>query len=518
MATMQPTTPSRTPAPAVLAAMLLSACASSIPAQLDLAQLRERFRGGDYRHVVDVVSAARSLREADEDALCLGSEAALHLGEVDAARLFAGDVLRRSPKDPRGHLLTGHSLAAMADRMAPDSPMTRLTWIDAGMRYQEARRLGADAFEAGFFAAQAFEWGGDAEASLREIDAALAARPGHEFALHLKARILAALGRHAEARALLRTIMETGSTGVEAALAILDLEMAGGDRPSIQEAMIELAGRFPGAVDLYARFADRYFADAPPLFLKETMEKILARTPATASRLPLWYLAGAAQMSGQAEEALSRYEQYRDLGPGTGDGHLGVGYALAALGRYRQAKESFDRARALGVPDPDRLFAGYEMLVAALEQSKEHSLAAEIQQTVVQDRGLPLDSINLGSLLFHAGRRQEALDVYSRLLAREELDRSSRGKALNYRGLAFAGLDRREDAAEDFRNAVELGGDDALDARENLGVIALLSGRPGEAAAHFARALEEDSARPRARYHLLRATRPEFFEGFGAPR
>ena len=476
--------------------------------QKDLLFLREQFTLGNYQEVLNSVREARAARTASADGLFLGSEAALFLGDEETAQILASDGLRLEPKSALGHQLLGHSAWAAAERQEQKSAMTRLTYRDAGLHYRDARIHGADPFESAYFAAKAFEKGGDLGAALEEIDLALAARPGHEPSLLEKATYLAGLGEREASKVILRRLLP-GALGPRAAVVLLTQTMEKEPRETVAREFLALQKQFPSHLPLYQLVLEHFGRDSRADVLESLLRKALDQVPPSKDRLPLWYLAGIAQAAGRADEALALYTEYRDLNPSQGDGHLGVGYALAYLRRYEAARESFERAEILGGADEAALDSGLELLVVSMVGEERFAPAAEVQRHLARRRDRPLDQLDLGSLLYNAGRREEALKVYAALLERTDYPLEFRARVLNYQGLAFQGLGQNEAAESCFRESLESALAGRSDAAENLGVLLLARGDRAQAR----EVLSEPATlgRLRARYHLLRSNHPSLF-------
>jgi len=104
---------------------------------------------------------------------------------------------------------------------------------------------------------------------------------------------------------------------------------------------------------------------------------------------------------------------------------------------------------------------------------------------------------NLGTYLFNAGRRDEAVDQY-----RETLRINPRYALAHYNlGSALSALGQNAAAAEHFRTALRLRPDYA-EARNNLGNTFVALGRPEEAAANFREALKIQPDFAEAHYNL----------------
>ncbi len=478
--------------------------------------LRRRLDAGEAREVLAEVIAGITSGTTGVDEALIGSEAALVLEEWNHARSLADLAAAKAPKDWRGHMANGHALFRMAEAKAGEARggggLIRATFSDSATSYRLARELGAPLFETACFEAEARLMAFDLADGIAAVDRALAAVPDSRHALVLKARLLTEQGGHAEAMACLEAARRSAPADPEPARLLMRAALAAGaDRPRVRALFLDLVRAFPEDSGIYDAFITRFWNERPEAFLRGVMEEILAGDPAKSLRFPLWCLGALDERAGRLEDALARYVEYRDRRPTAAEGELHVGWVLTALGRLAEARQALLRANALGGLAPEDMVRGLGRLIGAHVERREFEPAARLQQVVHSLLPSPEAERDLAVLEYGAGRRAEGLEIYRRLLARDDLDLPARAKTENYAGLALLGMGRAGEAEACFRRSLDLIDDtpDALDARENLGAVLLDSGRREEAGEHLAKVVLAAPERTRARYHLLRARHPE---------
>ncbi len=260
--------------------------------------------------------------------------------------------------------------------------------------------------------------------------------------------------------------------------------------------LLEQAGDTAGAVELYKRALD-----ARPEFT-------LARTN----------LGELLAKQGDLSGAVREYGQAAQDAPESPEIQYNLARHLAAAGRTEEAQAAYQKAVALN-PKDVRAWNNLGLLLA--QQGNGAGAEQAYRSALEQSPNYTLARANLGNLLMDAGRFDEGVAVYEEGItldpknaelmnglgwrfdqkndadhALEWYDRSLE-TAPNFlaarinRANLLARIGRMDAAEKDARTAVEQSPQSAQ-AVFVLGNICALSGRPGEAAAQYRRALELD--------------------------
>lgn len=498
--------------PSIIASVLSFALgAACVPAQPSSA-LQERLRAGEAAAVLSEVKALSRAGSADLEHLLVGCEAALVSGSLADARALADQAERRAPEDPRPHTCNGHALYAMAEdsRARGGGALLDATLADAVWHYREARRLGGSPYDNGFWEAEIELQRGRATGALEAIDAALAARPGDLPAGRLRSRALLGLGRRAEAIAELEKLREAHPGDPTVAELLLVAVLEEGGRDHIRRVFLAGAKDHPELQILYGRLFGHFQDERPGTWLRETLEAAAAARPEAA--LPRWYLGCFDEtIRGDLEGALGHYRSY-SAARGTAEGSYHVGRVLVLLGRAAEARDALLRANALRGLDPEALAGALSTLVALYVERGEFESAARIQDVVRANTPTLQAQLDLGVLVYNAGRREQGIEIYRQLLRRDDLDLAMESQAENYLALGLWGSGRREEAEAALGRSL-VADEENLDARENLGVLLVEAGRGEEAARHLRLVLAGDPVRDRSRYHLMRALHSRLLSG-----
>lgn len=488
------------------------------PGQESVATLRARLARGDAVAVLAEIRNRAASGHASLEEILVGCEAGILAEAYDHAGSLADAATQLAPKDPRPHLWNGHALFRMAEIQAARAQaggsggFIRATFADAARFYRDARRLGGDAYTLAYFEAEALLLAEEPGPALDAASAALAAKPGDPAATALKGRILLAAGRAAEAAAMLGEARTAGPDDRQLAETHLRAVLESGDRTLAREVFLGAVKAFPQERALYDAFVGRFQAERPDTFVREALVAASAATPIERDRFPWWYLGGLEEAQQRWPEALQAYTRYRDALPTTPEGAYKVGRALTVLGRLEEARDALLRAQALGGLPDEELALGFAYLVGAYLARRDQESAAHLQRIVATLQPTVDEELNLGVIEFGAGRRDEGLRIYRRILARDDLDRSAAARTENYLGLGLLGVGQAAEAEASFRRAL-LADEENLDAAENLGILLLRAGKREEGLRLLDRVVaapDRDPPRPkdRARYHLLRARHP----------
>ncbi len=505
---------------ALVLGILLVAASNRARAQSE-SELRARLAAGDAAQVLATVRERVRGDRAEPGIVLVGAEAALELGEFGEARSLADLAEKLAPEDPRPYLMNGHALFNMAEaqtvgRAAGGGVFARATFQDAATYYRLAREHGADTPENTYFQAEAAFNGGAFDDALAVL--APVASPDHPALVVLEARILLATGEAGKTLEVLKPIREKLPTRRDAAILDVEAALRSGDPGPAREVFLRAVRDLPEDRGIYDPFVERYQVESPPTFLRTTMEELRRTTPPERDRFPLFYLAEIAERDGKNEEALALFTQYRDVNPATPEGHLRVALALIRLGRLEEGRSSLLKANALGGLDPAALANGYRWLTAAQVGRRDFTAAVESQRLVVSLSEDPDDRLDLGVLLYNAGQREEGIATYRKILEAGKLLPRNEVRVMNYLALGLLGIRRGAEGEELLRRAIELSEGDlanpaAIDARENLGILLLQSGRKEEGERWLEKVLAASPAAStrnfdRARYHLLRSRNP----------
>ncbi|HYC79102.1 MAG TPA: tetratricopeptide repeat protein, partial [Planctomycetota bacterium] len=311
----------------------------------------------------------------------------------------------------------------------------------------------------------------------------------------------------AEARA--REVL--GRRGVERlpALTLVPLRAAlrRGDRAALRAWFADTAAKLPveTAAEGWRLVAERFRAVPSDAGYAELLDAALARNPDDAAAT--FWRADLALLRRRDAEALALFRRYRALRPDEGLARATVAFAEARNGLLADAEASLEAATASNAP-PDAIVGALRELVGAHHAAKRYADAARLQRRVAERTQTPPDALDLGVLLLDAGDPNAAAEAYRATLARDDLDRPTRAKAWNSLGLLHRGRGEAADAERCLRASIAAW-EDALDGRENLGVLLVDLGRGAEAREHFEACLARDPERKRSLYYLLRLLRPE---------
>ncbi len=509
----------------VALAVLPSVFPAGLMAQDDLTGLRKRMKAGDAAGVLDRVRDLVAGGEGTVEMALLGAEAALTLREWgqagslgSLATSLSRDPETRRPTEHRGFEMEAHALWGSAQEAIASgrvSGLTRASFMDAASFYRESRAHGGDPFESGFWEAQACRFGLAFDEALLAIELALEAEPDNWAARVLKGRILIDLKRNADAVAHFRALRAANERDPEVAHLLLAAALGTDDRRAIRATFLELIRAFPGDMALYRPFHGRFSADDDPGYLESTLRAVAEFHPVTRDRVPRFYLALAAERGERLEEALELMVAYRDAAPTTPEGPYQVARLLLRLGRRAEAHQQMLKASALGGLEDADMARGFGLVIAAHVGANDYRPAVALQRIVV---GMAADAnaeLNLARLLYHDGKRDEAIGIVKRLLQREDGHEDGFiAELYNDLALYHLGLGQDKEAEACLRRSMAAS-EEAMDARENLGIFLIQRGREAEGVKLLEQCLSRSPERHRSRYHLLRRRHPEVLGGGG---
>lgn len=499
-------------------ALLVCLLAPAAPAQDDLAALKKLMKDRKYAIVLSRVKELVASSKATVEISLVGAQAALEIGEWGQAGSLGSLATELSPKGPdgrakehRGFEIEAHALWRSAQEVLQGgrgSGLTRATFLDAGTFYRRAREHGGDAFENGFWEAEAFRYGMNPEKALVGIRAALAAQPENWDARVLHARILLDLERFDESAKILRELRKSNPQNAEAAHLLFAAVLGTDDKRTIQDTFLELIRAFPRDMALYGPFYQRFQRDEPKL-VEATLRTVTEFRPVTEDRVPWFYLSFLASRAGRAEEALALMTAYRDALPTTPEGHYQVGILLLNMKRHEEARDAMLKANALGgLADADMARA-FGWVIAAYVAENDYEPAINLQRLVVTLTRDAAEELDLARLMYHGGKQADAVGLVKRLLSRKDgFEDPLIAEMENDLALYHLGLGQDAEAEKCFRRSLAASVE-KLDATENLGIFLIDRGRLDEGVKLLERCLATDPGRHRSRYHLLRARHPD---------
>ncbi len=492
-------------------------CCAWLVAQSAFAQdsqvvaLRAQLDRGDAVGVLDHVRRALGSDAASAGMCMIAAEAALALGQFPHARGMADLAVAKAPEDPATHTSVGHVLFALGEdsaaRARGGGGLIRATFGDAAAAYKEARRLGGPVFDTASWEAEARHMAGEFDAALDAIDAAEGARANQLSVARLRATILRDAGRTAAAATALALAVAQHPADQALALLQLRVALAGRQREQVLEVFLASAQRFPESPELYTSFIGAYEAERPDAWLQRALAQAAEFISAEKGAVLLWYRGALDEAAGRYSAALICFEAYLQRRPGAAEGHFKLGTTLLGLNRLEDARAELLRAHAAGTLDPAAVAAALRGLVGALVAKQQFASSCGIQGIVAAMSQDALDELNLGVLLYQAGRRDEGLRVYRALAAREDVDPPTNAKAWNFLGLALAGTGDAAGAEAALKKSLSVH-DGSVDARENLAMLLAVQGRRDESLGESGAALEREPGRPRALYARIRAAHP----------
>lgn len=524
---MSPTDPTRsTPVwrPIARVGVILGLLLATLTAQTP-EELQARLQSGDADGVLTVVRGlARADKMSAEQAL-VGALAALELGAWNDARSFADHAEHVLPNDPRPRAMNGHALFGMGEASASSTApggggFARATFFDAAQAYRQSRERGGDVFTMAYFEAESLLYAEDPNGAIVAIKVALEADPQSVSARLLHGRACLGAKKPEDAILVLETAKKKDPTHRDVTVTLLRACLSTDDRARAREVFLDTIRAFPKDRDLYDPFFQKYRAERPDTFLRETLLQAKKQTTPERDRFPHWYLGVLAQAQGRDEEALSEFLTYRDALPTTPEGPYRVGLVLTSLGRLAEAREELKRADALGGLSNEDIAFAYGRLTAAFVNARDYESASHTQRVVIAATNHdPLEEISLGVLLIGAGLAEDGVAVYQRVRSRKDLTPAVAVRADNYCALGLLGLGKKAEAEECLRAALATEGSslgrtvDLDDAAENLGVLLIEQGRADEGRALLesvvsAQELSPPRSKDRARYHLMRARYP----------
>jgi tetratricopeptide (TPR) repeat protein len=378
----------------------------------------------------------------------------------------------------------------------------RLGEAEAELRRVIDSRSAPDALELlGILLAQQ----GRAYEALPFFDRALSLKPDSAGARHNRAQALFSMGRNAEARAELDTVV-AAQPDLHAAWNLLGSVLAAQRDPKAEQA-------YRRAILLRPDHPETHY-NLGVLFLEagRLEEAIACYRKAIGLRANFYAahnnLANALRARGRHEEALVHYAQAVQLEPRFAEGWSNYGAALREGGRIEEAIPALERAVALS-PQSWSAMSNLGLAYLAHNRLTDAILAQRRALELKPDSAEVL--ANLGNALSAVGQWEEAQACYNRAIERAP------AYADAHNSLGMLRMERGDlaGATASFRRALELK-PDFSEATNNLGLLLVEDGRADDAIALYRQAVRADSRNARAAYNLGIALlgRFEFAEGW----
>jgi tetratricopeptide (TPR) repeat protein len=388
----------------------------------------------------------------------------------------------------------------------------RAAFADAAEAYRAlataAETSKDDRRRAWFGVGDAAAGGGDMEAALRAYGEA--AKLGAPFEADLRAaRALLDSGDRKACLERLSAPLQSDDPTVRSDAVLLSLEarLDDGDRAAVTEIFVAVVPTlsFEGRAACWDLAASRLRAIGGDGYWRGLIDDALRRDPKDARAL--FWLGDAALVSKAHPRATRAFRAYRRERPDAFDGKFWTAVAEGRAGLLDAAVASV-RDAAVTEPYPGAAAPALREIAALLYGAKRYEDAATLQGLAAEGSGLFSDALDFGALLNDAGRALDAIGAYERLLARPEVAGPDRARALNFLGLALRGVGDDAAAEKRFAEALEAW-DDERDARENLGVLLIETGRAELSKPYLERCVARETDRRRARFHLFRLRYPQ---------
>jgi tetratricopeptide (TPR) repeat protein len=337
--------------------------------------------------------------------------------------------------------------------------------------------------------------------ALDAIDQSLQLRPiAPAASLYNRAQALLALGRAAEARSLLESVV-TRHADLKAAWSLLGRAHAAlGDHPAAERAHREAVQREPrSAVARYqlARFLHERGQLGEAI---DSYRQALQFDPGLA--LAHNDLANALRASGDLPAALAHYEQALRSAPSLVEAWTNYGASLREAGRAAEAIPVLERAVQLQPDTPpvlNNLGIAYYAVRRFDEAERCYRRAIELAPQLDEAH------INLGNVLWARGHFDEALARYRRVTERSPENADAHSNL----GVALHDLEQVDEAMQAYATALRIRPDHP-DALNNLGFLYEQEGRRADAKALYRKALDINPSFARARYNLALALLADF--------
>jgi tetratricopeptide (TPR) repeat protein len=197
---------------------------------------------------------------------------------------------------------------------------------------------------------------------------------------------------------------------------------------------------------------------------------------------------------GKADEAIKHYQQALRLNPKSPEAHNDLGVTLADLGKTQEAIEHYQQAL---LAEPDYVDAHYNLGLSLASMRRLSEAMDQYNQVLRRKPDYAAAHRNLALLMAATGRNDEAVEQF-RHVVRLEPDEAAAHSNL---GNALAAVGKTDQAIQQFREALLLKPDFA-EVHNNLGFILAGLGRSGEALEQYRQALRLEPGYVKAHNNL----------------
>ncbi len=447
-----------------------------------------------------------------------GRSAACLLAWTIAASATPGQDIRTPETQPKADAAAlfaaaddAFAAAEAAEASGRPALFTRTAYADAETAYRKAAEAARDPASRGramLGAGWAATRAGRLEDGLAVFALAEGIAESADDAVFAAARAMLEAGRRNDARLKLSRYLddEASSHRGDAALLVLTSRIDAGERAEAAAWMRDVVSglSFEGRTEAWGLIAgrwrdlpgDSFYAD-----LSADALKAFPDDPAVVFWSGDLFLARR-----RFPEALARFRRFSALRPTDPVGRLWTGVAEVRNGLPDRARISVDQAAAAGAA-PELVDSAYREIVFGYFSAKRWDDAVALQKIVCDRTDGDQDRLDLANLLKDAGLLDEAAETLERLLSKDDFQGVKRAKACNDRAL----LERargRMDVAEAFFRAAIAAFEDERDARENLGILLMETGRKDEGRKLLEWCVARENNRFRSRYFLFRDDRP----------
>ena len=392
---------------------------------------------------------------AHPDAHYLLAHAAFVAGQLVEAERCLGLALLYGPGRAEFHLLLGNVLQRQGKLERADE------------QYLQALRCDPRLAEAHLNRGNVLGEKGQVDQALAAYDAALARNPGLLAAVFNRAALLKRVGRRDEARQVYDQLLAKVPTSGEALYGRARLEHEAGDLPEARRRYEALLAAHPahahGCNGLGALRLEQGDTEAALALFERSLQADPQHREALANA------AGALRRLGRAERAAGMYRRLLRAQPDRFAARLALGRLLIEAGRYGEALQELLTLRRQQ-PDWHEVHLALCDCYSSIGRF-EKARAANARALALQPEDFGA-RVNRGLLTGQCGDPQAALAQLEPLLA----ERSAEPQLLSAIGVQLCALNRYEEGAARFRQAVEANPQYA-NAHNNLSFALLALGR-----------------------------------------
>ncbi|MBN1885921.1 MAG: tetratricopeptide repeat protein [Candidatus Krumholzibacteriota bacterium] len=234
--------------------------------------------------------------------------------------------------------------------------------------------------------------------------------------IHLRlARVTLELGDLGKARDFASRLIGIENYDSEARLILAEAQYRAGDPAAALESLDALDGREDVPLFEMLKFRAKIYLETDRI--DEARDALEEAATLFDDDLYVHYKLGFLYArQGDADRAIASFRRAIELNPGLAGAHVALGSILAHEGRRDEAKEAYRRALEV---EPDNRTAMVE-LAGLLVDGDEIDEGIRLLEKMRSDEQLDANGlITLGRFYYRAGRREEALGVFRRLLAED---------------------------------------------------------------------------------------------------